>query len=125
MNYVIVCMHMRLCVHVHAHVYFLYTCRYVYIYIYMCANVYMCASVTRTHVYICVRRREMGVYITRMRSFLFYRAFYFIIDHTMGSYLVYICAPMCMCVHVYASISIYIHAFTYAYVRTCIKYMHA
>ena len=123
MNYVIVCMHLRLCVHVHAHVYFLYTCRYVYIYV--CANVYMCASVTRTHVYICVRRREMGVYITRMRSFLFYRAFYFIIDHTMGSYLVYICAPMCMCVHVYESISIYIHAFTYAYVRTCNKYMHA
>ena len=112
MNYVIVCMHLRLCVHVHAHVYFLYTCRYVYIY--MCANVYMCASVTRTHVYICVRRREMGVYSQ-----------YFIIDHTMGSYIVYICAPMCMCVHVYASISIYIHAFTYAYVRTCNKYIHA
>ena len=95
MNYVIVSMHMWLCVHVHAHVYFLYICRCVYIY--MCANVYTCASVTRTHVYICVRRREMGVYITRMRSFLFYRAFYYKIDHTMGSYLVYICA----CVYMY------------------------
>ena len=93
--------------------------------VYMCANVYMCAGVTRTHVYVCVHRRGMGACVTRMRPCVFYRAFYYIIDHTMGSYLVYICAPMSMWVHVYASISIYFHAFTYAYVRACNNYMQA
>ena len=81
MNYVIVCMHTWLYMHVHAHVYSLYICRCVY----MCANVYMCAGVARTHVYICICRRAMGAYITRICSSLFYRAFYYTVDHTIGS----------------------------------------
>ena len=58
-----------------------------------CANLYMCVSATHTYVYICVRWRITGAYITHIRWDLFNRTFSCI---CVNKYIL-ICVYICKC----------------------------
>ena len=80
--------------------------------VYMCANVYVCEC--RLYTCIFVRRRKSSPYITRIAPSLFYRALYYIYDHTIDSYLVYMHA------HVHVCTCIYVHKYILIRVYICI-----